>query len=263
MILDCHVHLPSPGLKSTLEWESCTDDLDAAMAYLRRCGVDGIVASSSRALIAQSAEEVCAGNDETAQAAQKYQGFIVPACQINTNFPQQAIEELDRCKSTLGMIWVGELCGYIGGYSYETPAFRETIGAATEMNMIVQIHNDSAEDMARLLAEFPKTTFVLAHLGDAPEEVEERVALAARFDNLYLDICGHGYQRMGVLELAVRQAGHERVLFGSDFTINDPAGVIARVQMANFDGGTKEALLGGNLFRLLYAHGWKNEERDH
>jgi predicted TIM-barrel fold metal-dependent hydrolase len=89
--------------------------------------------------------------------------------------------------------------------------------------------------MARLLAEFPKTTFVLAHLGDSPEEVEERIALAARFENLYLDICGHGYQRMGVLELAVQQAGRERVLYGSDFTINDPAGVIARIQAADFD----------------------------
>ena len=99
---------------------------------------------------------------------------------------------------------------------------------------------------------------MLAHLGDAPEEVEERIGLAARFPNLYLDICGHGYQRMGVLELAVRQAGRERVLFGSDYTINDPAGVIARIQVADFDAETKDGLLGGNLSRLLNEHGWKN-----
>jgi len=259
MIFDCHVHLPSPGLKRTLEWKPCTKDIDAAMVYVRRCGVDGIVASSTRALLAQTPEEVHAGNDETAQAARQYPGFVVPACQVNTNFPQQAIEELHRCKSELGMIWVGELCGYIGGYSYDTPSFREAIRAATEMNMIVQIHHDSAEDMARLLADFPKTTFVLAHLGDAPEEVEERIGLAARFPNLYLDICGHGYQRMGVLELAVRQAGSKRVLFGSDFTINDPAGVIARIQAADFDTETKDGLLGGNLQRLLMEHEWKME----
>jgi predicted TIM-barrel fold metal-dependent hydrolase len=48
---------------------------------------------------------------------------------------------------------------------------------------------------------------VLTHLGDSPEEVEERIGLAARFPNLYLDISGHGYRRMGVLELAVQQGG--------------------------------------------------------
>jgi hypothetical protein len=29
MILDCHVHLPSPGLNQTWEWEPCTVDFDA------------------------------------------------------------------------------------------------------------------------------------------------------------------------------------------------------------------------------------------
>jgi predicted TIM-barrel fold metal-dependent hydrolase len=228
------------------------------MIYLRRCGVDFIVASSTRALLAQSPEEVVAGNDETVKTAREYPGFVVPACQINTNFQRESIEELYRCYRTLGMIWLGELCGYIGGYSYDTDSFRKAIRAATQMDMIVQIHNDSSEDMARLLAEFPETTFVLAHLGDAPEEVEERIALAARFRNLYLDICGHGYQRMGVLELAVRQAGRERVLFGSDFTINDPAGVIARINAADFDTETKAGILGDNLSSLLEKHGWKN-----
>ena len=98
----------------------------------------------------------------------------------------------------------------------------------------------------------------LPTLGDSPEEVEERIGLAARFPNLSLDICGHGYQRMGVLELAVQQAGSGRVLFGSDYTINDPAGVIARIQAADFNAETKAGLLGGNLSRLLGEHGWKN-----
>ena len=257
MIFDCHVHLPSPGLKQTLEWEPCTEDLGTAIGYLRRCGVDGIVASSTRALLAQTPEEIAAGNDEMAEAADQNPGFIIPGCQINANFPQEAIEELHRCRNKLGIVWVGELCGYIGGYSYETPSFQEAIHAATKLDMIVQIHHDSADEMACLLANFPKTTFVLAHLGDSPEEVEERIGLATRFQNLYLDICGHGYQRMGVLELAVRQAGSERVLFGSDFTINDPSGVIARIQAADFDAETKDRLLGGNLQRLLMEHGWE------
>jgi predicted TIM-barrel fold metal-dependent hydrolase len=112
--------------------------------------------------------------------------------------------------------------------------------------------------MARLCADFPQTTFVLAHLGDSEEEVRERIGLAGRYANLNLDICGHGYQRMGVLESAVRVAGSQRVLFGSDYTVNDPAGVIARIQAADFDAQTKAQLLGENLSRLLHKHGWAN-----
>ena len=231
------------------------------MAYLRRCGVSGIVASSTRALLAQTPGEVAAGNDEAAQAARAYPGFIIPACQVNTNFPKDALAELRRCRETLGMVWLGELCGYIGGYAYNTQAFGDLLRLATDLDMVVQIHNDSASDMARLCGDFAETTFVLAHLGDSPEEVEARIALAGRFPNLYLDICGHGYQRMGVLELAVRQAGSGRVLFGSDYTINDPAGVIARIQAADLDRTTKAGLLGENVSRLLHEHGWTHGEK--
>jgi uncharacterized protein len=257
MIFDCHVHLPSPGLNYTIEWAPCTVDTSAAIAYLRQCGVDGIVASSIRALRAQTPKDVTAGNSETVQAAEHYPGYIVPACLVNTNFPLESIEELQRCRSELGIVWLGELAGYFTGFSYATPAFGDILKLAAKMNMVVQIHDDSASDMARLLVEFPQTTFVLSHLGDSPEEVAERIGLAARFPNLFLDISGHGYQRMGVLELAVRQAGANRVLFGSDYTINDPAGVIARIQLANFDAETKDRLLGANLMHLLAEHGWK------
>jgi hypothetical protein len=257
-ILDCHVHLPSPGLKQTWEWAPYTPDTEAALAYLHKCGVEEIVANSMRAQLAQIPEEVVAGNDEMAQAAQHNPGCVIPACLVNTKFPQESLAELRRCHNTLGMVWLGELCGYVGGFSYDTQAFAAAIRLPTEMDMVVQIHDDSASDMARLCADFPQTTFVLAHLGDSPEEVAERIGLAEQFSNLYLDISGHGYQRMGILELAVRKAGCDRVLFGSDYTINDPAGVIARIQAANFDAETKAKLLGGNLTRLLAEHGWRN-----
>lgn len=261
MILDSHVHLPSPGLNQTWEWAPCTPDLPAALAYLKRCGVDAAVASSMRAEIATTHADIRAGNDEMMDAAREFplSGSslcgVLPACLVNTNFAAESLAEIERCHAQ-GVIWLGELCGYVGGFRYDTPAFAAALRKATDLNMIVQIHNDDPADMARLCAENPATTFVLAHLGDSPAECATRIALAARFPNLSLDISGHGFQRMGILELAVRAAGAERILFGSDYTINDPAGGIARIQMADFPADTKEMLLGGALLRLLSAHGW-------
>ena len=153
------------------------------------------------------------------------------------------------------MVWIGELCAYASNYSYHTPAFSEAMLLAAQLNMVVHIHNDDIEDMDRLCRQFPDTTFVLAHLGDEPEQVTRRIELGARFANLYLDICGNGFERMGVLEQAVRVVGAERILFGSDFTINDPSGVIARIQHADFDEHTRQKILGGNLIRILAEHG--------
>ena len=96
---------------------------------------------------------------------------------------------------------------------------------------------------------------VLEHLGESPADVRARIGLAAVHPNLYLDMSGNGFERMGVLELAVETAGPERVLFGSDFTINDPAGVIARIQKSRLDEATRRKVLGDNVRRLLTEHG--------
>ena len=255
MIFDCHVHLPSPGLGTTWEWEPCTPNLAAAVKYLRHCGVDRAIANSMRGELATTPEEMVAGNDETLRAARDYADLLVPACLVNTDLGEEALAEIRRCHDELGMVWIGELCGYASGYTYDTESFARALGLASDLNMVVQIHSEGWEEMDRICAEFPQVTFALAHIGDSPEECRKRCELAAKHKHLYLDICGHGYQRMGILELAVKCATPDRVLFGSDYTINDPAGVIARVQKADFDDETKDKILGGNVVRMLAERG--------
>ena len=253
-IFDCHVHLPSPGLHYTWEWQPNTPDIPSAIRYLKRCGVGRILANSVRGEIAQTIEEMVAGNDEIAQAAKCYPDYITPACLVNANYPDAAQKELERCHQIYKMIRIGELCGYAGGYTYATPAFSDLVRLAIRLNMILHIHNDNIDDMERLGNEFPEATFVLAHLGDDPDQITRRVGLAASHPNLYLDICGNGFERMGVLEYAVRNVGPDRILFGSDFTINDPAGVIARIKHTNLDAPTRQKILCGNLLHLLVKH---------
>jgi len=255
MVFDCHVHLPSPGLGKTWEWQPFTPDLRAAVRYLRRCGVDRAIANSVRGEVASSPEEMAAANDESARAAREYPQMFVPACLVNTNFGEEAVAEIRRCHRQLGMVWIGELCGYAGGYEYDTEGFARAAEAASELNLVVQIHVDDAKEMDRICGEYRKVTWVLPHPGDSPREVAERCELARKHKNLYIDLCGHGVQRMGVLDLAVRCAGPDRVLFGSDYTINDPAAVIATIRTSYLSDEVKQKILGGNVLALLAERG--------
>ncbi len=255
MIFDCHVHLPSPGLGRSWEWQPFTDGLQAAVRYLKRCGVDRAVANSMRGEVAQSPEEMVAGNNEAAEAAREHPDMLVPACLVNTNFGAESLDEIRRCRQELGMVWIGELCGYAAGYRYDTEAFARALALAGELDMVVQVHVEGVEEMNRICSQFPQVTLVLPHIGDSREEVVARCELAAKHGNLRLDLCGHGVQRMGVLDLAVRCAGPDRVLFGSDYTINDPAAVIATIQASYLDDETKAKILGGNVARLLAERG--------
>ncbi len=54
-----------------------------------------------------------------------------------------------------------------------------------------------------------------------------------------------------MLEYAVKTIGPDRVLFGSDFSINDPSTVIARIENAFITEDQRQKILSGNLEALL------------
>ena len=58
-----------------------------------------------------------------------------------------------------------------------------------------------------------------------------------------------------MLEYAVKTIGPERVLFGSDFSINDPSSVLARVENSFLSPEEKSRVLSGNLEALLARFG--------
>ena len=245
MIVDCHVHIPSPG--RTWEWAPFTDDLAACADYLRRCGVERAIGSSVRAVTATTGEDVRAGNDEALAAAREHGGLFIPACIVNPEC-EGAIEELERCREA-GSVWLGEVCAYAAGFGYDTPRFEKIVGEAVRLGMVVQLHA-TGDEMRRFCEKFPEGTFVLPHPADGRQDIDGRVRLMEDLPNLHLDLSGNGYERMGILEIATG-IDPERVLFGSDYTINDPAAVIARVKNSYLEDEVKDLVLGGNALRLL------------
>jgi len=94
---------------------------------------------------------------------------------------------------------------------------------------------------------------VFAHFGDDKEyeDIFKRIDLVARHSNCYIDTAGYGHDRMGMLEYAVKTIGPDRVLFGSDFSINDPSTVLARIHHSFLSDEEKRKVLAENLETLL------------
>ena len=249
MIIDCHVHIPSTG--ETWEWAPFTPDLDACVRYLKKCGVERAVATSVRAVTAKTPGDVKRGNDEVFEAAEKYDGFFIPATIANPECAG-ALEELERCREK-GSVWLGEICGYAAGFKYMTREFEALVAKAVELNMVVQFHA-TGEEMKSFCEKFPEGTFVLPHPVSHKDQIAERVEIMKELPNLHLDLCGRGYERMGVMEMAAK-IDRKRVLFGSDYTINDPSAVIARVRGSYLSDEEKSLILGGNTTRLLRERG--------
>jgi len=90
----------------------------------------------------------------------------------------------------------------------------------------MQIHTNTRE-MQYLADNFPDGTIVFPHFGSSPEDIFKRIAIVASHKNACIDISGSGIDARGHSGTRVKEIGSDRVLYGSDFTINEPSSVIA------------------------------------
>src|SRR3984893_13723989 len=125
-------------------------------------------------------------------------------------------------------------------FEYTIKEFEMLVQQTVKMNMVLDVHTELAE-MEYIIQKFPQATIVFPHFGDGHEfsHIFKRIDTVAQHTNCYLDTSGSGHDRVGMLEYAVKTIGSDRVLFGSDFSINDPSTVIARIENSFLTGGAK------------------------
>jgi uncharacterized protein len=250
-VFDAHLH--GPAEKGELwQWHTVTRNFDEFVAYLDKTGVERGIVSSQRSQEKGTPAEFVAGNRETARFVEQSKGRFLGSCVVNPQHVDEALAEVEYCRRQLGFVWVGELCNYMAGYEYTIREFELLVRQVVRLGMVLQVHTENNE-IDYLVEKFPEATLVFAHFGDEKEfdHIFKRIDLVAKHPNCYIDTSGYGHDRMGMLEYAVKTIGPDRVLFGSDFSINDPSTVLARIRNSFLTEEEKAKVLAGNLEALL------------
>jgi uncharacterized protein len=249
-IFDCHLHSPADKGEAW-QWYKVTETFDDFVRYLDKTGVKRGIINSQKSYGIKP-ESFITGNREVARNVEKYKGRFIGACVVNPQYIDEALKEIEFCRSQLGFGWVGELCNYMIPYDYSIKEFEMLVDHIVKLNMVLAIHTEHGE-MEYISQKFPQATIAFAHFGDDREyaDIFKRIDMVAKNPNFYLDTSGYGHDRVGVLEYAVNTIGPERVLFGSDFSINDPSTVIARIKSSFLTMDQKQKIFAGNLEALL------------
>jgi predicted TIM-barrel fold metal-dependent hydrolase len=249
-IFDCHLHCPAESGEAW-QWYIVTPGFEDFARYLERTGVNRGIINNQRSF-GPDPEEFRAGNREVARYVEKYKGRFMGACVVNPLYIDEALKEIEYCHDQLGFVWVGELCNYMVPYSYTVKEFDMLVEHVMKLNMVLALHTEQGE-MEYISGRFPDATIAFAHFGDDHEyeDIFKRIDMVAANPNYYLDTSGYGHDRVGVLEYAVKTIGPDRILFGSDFSINDPGTVIARINNSFLTGEQKQKIFSGNLKDLL------------
>ncbi|HEV2383250.1 MAG TPA: amidohydrolase family protein [Terriglobia bacterium] len=249
-IWDQHSHLGSvPG-----------DTPEERMAFLVKCmdrvGVERLILSQGySAQEHPTPEQFREENDRVMRAVKAFPHRAYGSVYLSPAYLDFSLQEFNRCVRDGPMISIGEIEAEVRCNVREMDPIAER---AIAMNLPILQHewlkaggNEPGEstpfDVVDLAKRHPQLQIVCAHTGGNWE-----LAIRAIRDtkNVYAGIAGSD-PTSGFVEMAVRELGADRVIYGSDVGGRSFASQIAKVEGANIPESDKELILGGNLRRLL------------
>ena len=183
---------------------------------------------------------------------EKYKGAYIPGVHIHPSFPRESCEELEQLHRQ-GVRLIGELVPYIHqweGNAISSPGAMEIYDLAQQLGMVVSFHPTDGEDIERAVSAFPHLPFVAAHPGEK-EAVDAHIQRMKKYPNLHLDLSGTGLFRYTLVRYLVDQVGADRILFGTDYPICNPAMYLHGVLYEKLTEEEREQVLHRNAERLL------------
>jgi predicted TIM-barrel fold metal-dependent hydrolase len=201
-----------------------------------------------------SLEKMRQENDEVLRALRHFPKRAFGFVYLNPKHRQASLDELNRCVRDGPMVgvklWVAQHCN--------SPDLDPILERATELKAIVFQHTwlkitgnlpgeSTPMELAELATRHPQATIICGHAGG---DWEIGLPAIRPHKNVYADL-GGGDPTAGFTEMAVRELGAERVLYGSDAGGRSFASQLGKVIGAAIPESAKRLILGQNLKRLL------------
>jgi predicted TIM-barrel fold metal-dependent hydrolase len=193
-------------------------------------------------------------NDEVLQALSHFHDRAFGFVYVNPKHGKESLAEIDRCVRDGPMVgvklWVA--------LHADLPDLDPIIARATELKAVIFQHTwikitgnlpgeSTPMELATLAARHPTASFICGHTGG---DWEQGVRAVRAQRHVAADL-GGGDPVAGITEMAVRELGAERVLFGSDAGGRSFASQLAKVRNANISDEAKKLIFADNLKRLL------------
>lgn len=239
MVVDIHCHAGTAE-KLQAPWTTRAD-LSAYLERAEEVGIDKTV------VFAITSDDYKRANAEVAEIVARYPEKLIGFARIHAERDKGRIDRLLRRA-------VEDYCfrgiKIHGGEALPT---REVCAIAKDLNLPILVDIVGRFEILPLLAtEFPEVNFVVAHLGSFADDwrVFEVVPfMLAKFPNLYADTSGVRF--FDYLVEAVRVAGANKLMFGSDGPLLHPGLELHKIRLLKLAPEDEELILGGNARRLL------------
>lgn len=194
-------------------------------------------------------------NDMMRDAVAAHPGRLYGACAVSGHYPELSGDELERCFAEKGAVMV-KIHPAVSKCRLDDKKMNGIYEFASRRKLCILAHtwldNDLYGNMdlfAGVARSHPDITWIMGHSG-GPYGSRHAVELAADVPNIYLDLTLSMCPARQV-EFFVKEAGSERVLFGTDNPFLDPRIQVGRVALADISLRDKSNIFAANARRLL------------
>jgi predicted TIM-barrel fold metal-dependent hydrolase len=250
-IWDVHSHLESlPG-------DTPEERMEILVRHMDRLGIERLILSQGfgEYMSHPAPEQVRQENDRVMRAVQHFPHRAYGSVFLSPDNVDFSLQEFDRCVRDGPMVSIGEVQTDV---RCNSAALDPIVERAISLKVPILQHtwikaagNEPGEstpyDLVELAKRHPQAQFICGHTGG---NWELGIRAIRDMKNVYAEIAGSD-PTSGFTEMAVRELGAERVIYGSDVGGRSFASQLAKVVGAEIPDSAKELILGGNLRRLL------------
>lgn len=249
MIWDLHCHLS--GVRGTTPEQRMSE----LLRYADRMGVERLVVYMGMSWSQDpTPAELRQQNDDVLQAISHWHDRAFGFVYLSAKHVEASLSELERCVTNGPMVgvklWVAKKC--------DDAQIDPIIRRATELNAVIFQHTwiktdgnlpgeSTPMELAEMAKRHPKAKLICGHTGG---DWEQGIRAIRAQKHVPIGIGGSD-PTAGFVEMAVRELGPERVIYGSDIGGRSFSSQLAKVQGANISERAKRLILGENLKRML------------
>lgn len=222
------------------------------LCYFPHVGI-GTTTDADFEKLARSRPEV------TLKAMERWPKLLLGMIQLNANDVPASLDALNRWLRDGPMLGVYFRGGGVGSLTCTHPNFHPLIERIAELNGIIMQHTwfvtggkqspgaSTPSELAEVAAKFPEQKFICAHAGG---EWQRGIRAVQNSPNILVETSGFDASA-GFIEMAVRELGPERIVFGSHLPSRSLGTELSKVIAADISEADKRLILGENFRKLI------------
>ena len=194
-------------------------------------------------------------NDQVIEALSHWHHRAFGFAYLNPKHEQESLNEIERCVKDGPLVgiklWVAVRCNdkRLDSIIRRCGELKAAIFQHTWLKTDGNLPGESSPaDLAELAGRHPNIPLICGHTGG---DWERAIRTIRPHKNVSIDTSGSD-PTAGLVEMAVRELGAERIIYGSDCGGRSFASQLGKVTSADIPEAARNQILGGNLRRMLF-----------